>query len=265
MMPILIDFGPFQIYTYGLLMALAFIAALIIGLRLAPRYGLDKALIWDWMFFVLLGAIIGARLLYLFVERHHLDWSFSNLLNLLLHAGGVFYGGFIGAFLASVLFLRRRKVSIWLAADIAAPAVALGQGIGRWGCFFAGCCWGKPTNVPWAIVFNNPVAGERMGTPLGVHLHPTQIYESLFTLLLAGVLLRLHRRPHREGDIWWLYLPAYAIGRFIIEFFRGDPRGQWLWFSTSQWIALVIVLISIWWWAGYRRRMSEVSPAIENS
>ncbi len=259
MKPILIDFGPFQLYTYGLMLALAFIAALLMGLRLAPRYGLEKTLIWDWMFFVLIGAIVGARGLYLFVERHHLDWSFGNLFNIILHSGGVFYGGLIGAVVTSVLFLRHHRVPIWLAADIAAPAVALGQGIGRWGCFFAGCCWGKPTDVPWSIVFTSPIAGERMGTPLGVHLHPTQIYESIFTLLLAGFLLWFHGRSHRYGDIWWTYLPVYAVGRFIIEFYRGDPRGQWLWFSTSQWIALGVMVVSLAWWVIYRRRMPVFS------
>ena len=254
MWPILVSFGSFQIYTYGVLIALAFIGAMTVGLKLGPRYGLEKPLIWDWMFFVLLGAILGARLLYLALEWKHVKWSLRQLGDLFIHSGGVFYGGFVGAILASVWFLRRRQVSIWLAADIAAPAVALGQGIGRWGCFFAGCCWGKTTSLPWAITFHNEVTGRLMGTPLNTPLHPTQLYESFFTLALAGWLWHRHRRKHRRGDLWWGYVAVYATGRFLIEFFRDDPRGRFAWFFTSQWFALAAVALTLVWVFFYRAR-----------
>lgn len=260
MWPILFQIGSLQIYTYGVLVALAFISALTLALRMGPRYGLGKNLIWDWMFFVLLGAIGGARLLYIMIEWKSIQWSLRSLWDLVVHSGGVFYGGFVGAVVASILFLRKRSIPIWLAADIAAPAVALGQGIGRWGCFFAGCCWGKPTHLPWSVTFTNEIAQRWMGTPLNTPLHPTQIYESFFTLILAGWLTWRLRSKHRRSDIWWSYVALYAMGRFAIEFLRNDPRGTLGPFSTSQWFALAAMTTVIIWWIFYRSRQPLDQP-----
>ncbi len=260
MWPVFLRLGPITIYTYGVLVAAGFLAALLLTLRQAPRFGVDKAFVWDWSFYVLLGAILGARLLYWVVERPSIRWDWRGIADVFLHAGGVFYGGFLGAVLVSLWFLRRRGVSVWTAGDLVAAPLALGHAIGRVGCLSAGCCYGQPTHVPWAVTFTNPLAGELIGTPLNVPVHPTQVYESLWNLLLAGGLMGLARWPgRRPGDLWWAYVGLYAVGRFVIEFYRGDPRGAWGGLSTSQWIAIGAVgatLVGLWGRRG-RRPLGE--------
>ena len=126
--------------------------------------------------------------------------------------------------------------------DVFAPGIALGHVIGRLGCLFAGCCFGRPTSVPWAITFNSEFAAQNVGTPLNVPLHPTQLYEAGAELLILGFLLAFERkgRPF-PGRTFWAYMLLYGISRFIIEIYRGDPRGMVGTLSTSQFVSLLIV------------------------
>ena len=128
-----------------------------------------------------------------------------------------------------------------------APGIALGHVVGRFGCLFAGCCYGKPTTMPWGITFTDPFAAANVGTPLGVPLHPTQLYEAGAELLILVVLLldRTRRAGRSPGRTFWLYMLLYAISRFIIEFFRGDERGTVGMFSTSQFISIVLAPLAI--------------------
>jgi phosphatidylglycerol:prolipoprotein diacylglycerol transferase len=168
-----------------------------------------------------------------------------------LRSGGVFYGGLIGAVAALVLLLRKRRIAFWTFVDMAAPAAALGHAIGRVGCFLAGCCWGRECSLPWAVTFTDPAAERNVGVPLNVPLHPTQLYESAGLLALCGLLLALGRR--RPGQVFAVYLGGYALLRFTIEFFRGDPRGSVFGgaLSTSQLIALAgfTAALGIAWWS----------------
>ena len=157
--------------------------------------------------------------------------------------GLVFYGGFLLAALVGVIFTRYRGYAVDEIADCLAPALALGQGIGRWGCFFAGCCYGKPTPLPWGVRFKDPASL----APLGVQLHPVQLYESAGDLLIAALLwLMLQRRKDdAHGEIFWLYVLLYGILRFAMETLRGDDRGPvYGGLAPSQIIALVAILIS---------------------
>jgi len=135
---------------------------------------------------------------------------------------------------------------LWTTCDVFAPGIALGHVVGRFGCFFAGCCYGKPTTKPWGITFTNTFAHDNVGTPLGMPLHPTQLYEAGAELLILAVLLYSERkgRPF-AGRTFWLYMLLYAISRFIIEFFRGDERGTVFMFSTSQFISLLLAPLAV--------------------
>jgi phosphatidylglycerol:prolipoprotein diacylglycerol transferase len=178
----------------------------------------------------------------------------QNPLNLLsldfIRSGGVFYGGFVGAVAVGYVLIRRYGLPWWKTADAFAPGIALGQAIGRQGCFAAGCCWGKPTTLPWAVEFSE--AGHMVtGVPLGVHLHPTQLYESFAALALFLFLLWLHRRKRFDGQVILFYAVLYGAVRFSIEFVRDDPRGDiaglttLTHLSTSQLISLIVGLASL--------------------
>jgi phosphatidylglycerol:prolipoprotein diacylglycerol transferase len=178
----------------------------------------------------------------------------------------VFYGGLIAAVLVSVWYLRRHAMPLWPTCDVFAPGIALGHAIGRLGCLFAGCCYGQPTTLPWGIVFSDPFAASYVGTPLGVHLHPTQLYEAGAELVILAVLLFSERRGRPfAGRTFWIYTLLYAISRFVIEFFRGDERGSLLGLSTSQFISAVLVPLSVFMLIRLARRLAAVEKPVGGS
>jgi phosphatidylglycerol:prolipoprotein diacylglycerol transferase len=162
-----------------------------------------------------------------------------------LQAGGVFYGGLIAALVVAVWYLRKTGLPAFQTADVFAPGIALGHGIGRLGCFAAGCCWGAQCDRPWAVTFTNPEAKQLVGVPLNVPLHPTQIYEAAAEFLIFAILLWRIRRPYAKGAIISLYLVLYSTARFLVEFYRvhdqPNPFGGPL--NTSQWISLGLLLL----------------------
>jgi len=241
MYPILIEFGFFKIFTYGLLVATGFLVAILLASSRAEKEGLDSQKVLDLCFYVMVSALLGARLLYVIVEyRYFLD---SPLEIFKFWKGGlVFYGGLILGVLISLWYLKRNQMPMWKTADLLAPSIALGQLIGRWGCFFAGCCYGKKTDVAWGITFTDP----RSLAPLEISLHPTQVYLSLNAVFIFIFLMWLSKRKLFDGQILWSYGILYSIGRFSIEYFRGDDRGfpveQVL--STSQFVGVFIFSFS---------------------
>ena len=250
MYPELFRIGNFPVNTYGVLLATAFLLALVVAARLAGRDGLPRERIYDLGLWLLLAAIVGSKILLLVVEPEYRAHPL-NLFSLdFLRSGGVFYGGFIFAVATAYVLVRRYKLPWWQTADAFAPAIALGNAIGRQGCFAAGCCWGKPTSLPWGVEFTER-AHEITGVPLGVHLHPTQLYESFATFIFFLFLLWLHRHKKFRGQVILTYAVLYAVMRFIIEFFRDDPRGDILGLttriglSTSQMIALLVGAASL--------------------
>jgi phosphatidylglycerol:prolipoprotein diacylglycerol transferase len=246
MYPELFRIGGFPVNTYGVLLALAFMAALFVSSRLGARDGLPRDRVFDLGLWMLLGGLIGSKLLLMLAEPEYgADWR--NLLSIdFLRSGGVWYGGFLGGLLTGVLLIRRYRLSFWKVLDAFAPGVAIGQAVGRQGCFAAGCCWGRPTDAPWGVVFGEE-AHRITGVPLGVHLHPTQLYESAAALIIFLFLYWLHRRKRFDGQIIAAYAVLYGLTRFTIEFFRDDPRGDILGLttltglSTSQLISLLLV------------------------
>jgi phosphatidylglycerol:prolipoprotein diacylglycerol transferase len=257
--PQLFTLGPLTFYTYGALLALAFLAGLYVATARARRLGLESARVLDLGILVIVAAIVGAKLLLLLVEWPSVTKDPGEIWSV-LRAGGVFYGGLVTAVAAAFWFLRRHHLPLWTVCDAFAPGIALGHVIGRLGCLMAGCCYGKPTSLPWGITFHDPIAASHSGTPLDIALHPTQLYESGAEALILAVLLLTERTRNTQGPggeritvlgrqypgrTFWLYLALYAVSRFAIEFFRGDDRGAVLSFSTSQAISLVIFPLSL--------------------
>jgi phosphatidylglycerol:prolipoprotein diacylglycerol transferase len=253
MFPRLLELGPITLYSYGLLLALAYLAGLRLALIRARARGLNGDRVMDLGIWIIVSALVGAKLLLLYQDWHLFTTDPRQLLSL-AQSGGVFYGGLILAVVVALWYIRRHQLPMWTTTDVFAPGIALGHVIGRIGCFLAGCCYGKETTVPWSVVFTDPFALANAGTPLNVHLHPTQLYESgAEAVILAGLLYFEKRGRAFPGRTFWSYMLAYAVSRFVIEFFRGD-RGRGLYFgdavSLSQIISIVLVPLSVvmlWW------------------
>lgn len=251
MYPELFRIGSFPVTTYGIWLALGMLFALFAASRLAARDGLKRDNIYDLGLWTLVGGLVGSKVLMFFVEENVQVFTLD-----FLRSGGVFYGGLIGGFLAVVVIVRYYKLPFWKVADAFAPAVALGQAFGRQGCFAAGCCWGKPTDLPWGVHFSK-LGNEYTGVPIygpdggDLHLHPTQLIESFTMLAVFGLLFWLHRRKKFDGQILIAYGIIYSIFRFSVEFIRDDPRGDLFGLttltglSTSQIVSLIVAASSV--------------------
>ena len=246
MYPKLFELGAINVYTYGVLLAAAYLTGLQVALVRARRHGLDPNRVMDLGIYVIISALIGAKLMLLIVEFEHFSLSLADLW-VLLRSGGVFYGGLFLAVPVALWYMRRHRMPTWPTCDIFAPGIALGQAIGRIGCLMAGCCFGRPTSMPWGITFTNPLAASNVGTPLGVTLHPTQLYESGVDLFIFAFLLLTERRGRPfHGRTFWGYALLYGIARFIIEIYRGDERGTVFdVLSTSQFLSILVVPLSL--------------------
>jgi phosphatidylglycerol---prolipoprotein diacylglyceryl transferase len=240
----------FTIHTFGVLLALAYLTALGWLVRGARRVGLNADAVTSLGVWAIVGALVGAKAL--LVLRSIGDditvpsdlWSMS-----VLTSAGDFYGGFIGGLIASALFFwRHPRLPFWRVADLCGPAIALGQAIGRIGCFMAGDDYGRPTTVPWAVTFTDPEVANIGGAPLGVPVHPVQLYESAVCLVLFGFLVWFGRRKHVEGDVIAAYTLLYAAARFALEFFRGDADRGFVFgglLSTSQFIGVIMFVAAL--------------------
>jgi phosphatidylglycerol:prolipoprotein diacylglycerol transferase len=245
MYPEIFHIGSFPINTYGVFLALAFLCAILIAVKLAARDGLPKEKIYDLSLWMLLASLVGSKLLMLFTEPEYRDHPLQLLSLDFLRSGGVFYGGFIAAVLTGFFLMKRYNLPWWKTADACAPGIAIGNFFGRQGCFAAGCCWGKPTTLPWGVKFTE-LGHDITGVPTNTYLHPTQLYESFAMLLVFLFLLWLHKNKRFSGQVILAYALLYSIVRFAIEFVRDDPRGDILGLttltglSTSQLISLIV-------------------------
>jgi phosphatidylglycerol:prolipoprotein diacylglycerol transferase len=266
MYPVLFRIGNFPINTYGVFLALAFLCAILITVKLGERDGLPRQKIYDLSLWMLLASLIGSKILMFFTEPEYRDHPFQLLSLDFLRSGGVFYGGLLGAVLTGYFLMRRYKLPWWRTADACAPGIAIGNFFGRQGCFAAGCCWGKPTSLPWGVKFTE-LGHEITGVPINGPLHPTQLYESFSMLIVFFFLLWLHKHRRFSGQVILCYALLYSIIRFAIEFVRDDPRGDVLGLtsatglSTSQIISLIVgtaalILLIIRW-----RQNSSVAKA----
>ena len=254
MYPKLVQWGDFFIPTYGVLLAIAFLTALWLAGKLGSRVGLHADRIVDIGLIAALSGIAGAKLgMFLF------DWDYfsqhpAQIFSLsTLQAAGVFQTGLLLSIAVSIWYMRRKQMPVLRTMDVFAPGIAIGHAIGRLGCFVAGCCWGTPTHLPWAVTFTSQDSHERFGTPINIPLHPSQLYESGAELIILGVLLAMFRRPHRDGYIVAWYLVLYSLVRFLIEFVRNHEQSLVWGLSLTQWISLATLLAGIYMLARLRR------------
>ena len=243
MYPILLKLGPLTLHTYGFFVALGFLLALTWTHHESLRRGLDPEIFHDLFFYIVVAALIGARFFYVALNFSYFRQDPLAILRL-WEGGLVFYGGFLFAVPVFIWRIRRWQKPAFEILDVGTPALVLAQAVGRMGCLSAGCCYGKPCDLGIAIIFNNPLSH----APLHQALHPTQIYHALANLAIFIVLVIISRRSSRRGILVVGYLLLYGALRFIVEFWRGDPRGFLDGFSTSQWISVGLVISGILLW-----------------
>lgn len=248
MLPRLFHVGYFSIYSYGMLTALGFLFAILWPTSLAKKEGISETKMEGLGLLIVLSAGVGSKLLtaWDYPEFYSSDWTHF-LSDQILGRGGVFYGGFLLAVACSAAYCRLVDLPGWQVADAVAPGLALAQGLGRVGCFLAGCCWGTPTELPFGVTFRSELAHNLTGVPLQVRLHPTQLYEATLVLSAIPFLMWLRKKRSFFGQVILVYVLFYAVARFFLEFLRGDPRGYHFshLLSTSQLIGLFIIPLAI--------------------
>ncbi|WP_394926548.1 prolipoprotein diacylglyceryl transferase [uncultured Robinsoniella sp.] len=234
MRPDLFSIGPITIHGYGLMIGIGFLAAILIGMKRAEKHGLDKDIVFNMGLLCIVGGMLGAKILYVITEWNNIIHS-KNLWSDLAY-GFVVYGGIIGGILILYVYSRFKKLNFLQYMDLIVPSVSIGQGFGRIGCLLAGCCYGRETDCPIGIVFHNSEFA-----PNGVSLLPTQIFSSIGDFLIAGFLIWYAGKQKKDGKVISMYLILYGVGRFIVEIFRNDPRGNVGMLSTSQFISIFMV------------------------
>lgn len=242
MLPDLFSVGPLTIHTYGVFVALGFVTGILVTVKLGKDQGIPPQQVMDMAFFMILWAIVGSRLLYILINvsyyrAHPLD-AFK-----IWQGGLVFSGGLIAVAGAMTWYLRRHRLSFWATGDLWAPALALGQALGRIGCFMAGCCYGQPTDLPWGVVFSHP----HTLAPQNIPLHPTQAYSALGGFAIFFILLFLYSRRKFQGQVFLWYLILHSTARLFVERFRGDERGllPGTDMTLTQLLATVILILAV--------------------
>ena len=265
MFPQLFHIGSFYLPTYGFLVACGVLIGLWISVRNSEKQGINGDDAWNLGIMVVLAGIIGAKLLYIVN-----DWSFyahnwRDIFSLnTLQAGGVFSGGLIAALITAAWYMHRHRMPPLRTVDAFAPGLAFGHVLGRVGCFSAGCCYGKPTNHFWGVVFTNPLAKSVSGTPLGVRIEPTQLIEAVAEFINFLLLTWLLGRKRFDGQVWASFMILYGIERYFIEFLRDDPgRGEVFngLMTGTQLIAILLVIGGgLIWWLKSSAQPSALSP-----
>jgi phosphatidylglycerol---prolipoprotein diacylglyceryl transferase len=241
MYPIFFEIFNIKIYTYGFFVAMGFLAGITLAKKEALRLSEDPEKITDLCFYILLFSIIGARIFYVFTNPELYIRRPLEIFKL-WNGGLVFYGGFLAALVVGIIYVKKHNLSILKTADILSPSIALGHFIGRIGCFFAGCCYGRICELPWAVRFTH----EHTLAPAGIYLHPTQIYSALSNLIIFIIIMNIRKFKKLDGQVFLIYVMIYGIMRSIIEIFRGDFRGIMLLhtFSISQLIGITASIIA---------------------
>ena len=235
----LFSIGPFTVHGYGLMIAIGILAAYVTAEYRAKKHGLDPDKIFYLVIWAVVGGFAGAKVLYFLTRLKDIMENPRVLLD--LADGFVVYGGIIGGIFSAMAYCKIKKMPFLKYFDLVMPSVALAQGFGRIGCFLAGCCYGRETDSALGIVFHNSSYA-----PNDVKLLPTQLISSGLDFLLCAVLILLDRKKKGDGQIAGAYLVLYSIGRFILEFYRGDLiRGNVGALTTSQFIAIFVAMAGV--------------------
>lgn len=241
MWPVLFKLGPFVIYSYWVCIALGYLAAYFVIERNARRYGINDRIAGEAVLIAVVVGLSGARLLHLITEYEEYRGDPWKILKL-WEGGLVFYGGLVTALLAIIWCLKREGVAVGTGLDAITPGLALGHGIGRIGCFLAGCCYGTPSQLPWAVTFRDAASLAPLRTPI----HPAQLYESAGVFVIFLVLILLSKRPSLKGTLFWVYLMLYSVLRFFLEFVRGDTYpGKMSSLSLLQEVSIVLFVLAV--------------------
>ncbi|HEY6442369.1 MAG TPA: prolipoprotein diacylglyceryl transferase [Candidatus Acidoferrales bacterium] len=269
MHPVLLQIGSITIYTYGVLAAAGFLVGLWLAYRQAPRAGLNPHSVWNLGVYGILLALLMSKVWLIFSSWDYYLAHPADIFSMAtFQSAGTFYGGILGGILWVVLYTHFQKMPLLAVLDVVAAPVALGHAIGRIGCFVAGCCYGKPTSLPWGVTFTSPIAEKIAGTPLHVSLHPTQLYEAGAEFLNVLILIWLGARQRFAGQLIGAYFVLYGIERGTIEVFRGDPGRTMMFHGTVSLMqivsAVLIVAGASLWWRGLRAR-STAPVAMERA
>lgn len=223
MHPILIRLGPLTIASYGFMFAIGVLLAILLAFRKAKTENLDLKVFTDFIFYVMIISLLGAKLLLVLTNiGYYLKYPAE--IKFIVTSGGTFFGGLIAGALFTVWYIRRHALSYRILGDIAGPSLALGHFFGRLGCFAAGCCWGREAgHFPLAVTFSSAKANFLTGVPLHVAIYPTQLFEALLNLCNFVILYFAYKKRTFKGQIFALYILNYALIRFAVEYFRGDP------------------------------------------
>lgn len=247
-----IHIGPITLHMYGIMIAIGYVSAFLISEKRAKKQGMNPDILYGIFWCAIFGGALGSKILYYTVNIQEVIKDPSILLN--FQNGWVVYGGIIGGVLTSWGYIRFKKEDFVSYLDLVLPAVALAQGFGRIGCFFAGCCYGRETDSALGITY-----WQSDFAPNGVKLVPTQIYSSIGDFAIAFLLMAYAKKKPAKGRVAAGYCIMYSIGRFIIEMFRNDYRGEFGALSTSQLISVFILILGIgmYFWAGKCQSKAE--------
>ena len=261
MHPILIKIFGITIYTYGFMFALGIGTGIFLSLWTAKKEGIDTDKFSDLIFWTVIVGIVGAKLLLIITNPQMLKSPtfFSDI----LRSGGTFYGGIVFGLPFVIIYARKKKLPLLKLSDIVAPYIALGHGFGRLGCFSAGCCYGRPTDSFLGVMFKNPIAHQNTGVPLYTRIYPTQLMESILNFMNFIVLFIFYRKKKYDGTVFILYVMNYAVIRFFLEFFRGDPDRGYVFggvdrpfssLSVPQLISLIGFFGGLYFWIKIKKK-----------
>src|SRR5690606_8880439 len=244
----------FQVYWYGILAAAGFLLGFRTASTRAPRAGISGDAVMGLAPWIIIGAVVGARVLYVisYWDEQFAGKPISAVFN--MRTGLVFYGGLIGSSLGTILYCWKNKIHLSRMADVMAPSIALGHAFGRVGCFMTGCCYGKPCDLPWAVHFPEDHYTK------GIGVHPTQLYESALNLMFYAGLAWIYRRRKFDGQVFAIYLIGYAVIRTVTEMFRGDYTQYYLGgiATPGQTVSIIILAagLALWW----KQRSGRLTP-----
>lgn len=257
MLPVLFEMGPLSVYAWGFTLSLAILAGTFTAIRLAKSIGIESDRILDLVIVLVIGGVVGARLFYVLIYEPDKYWREPLQVFAIWQGGLVYYGALIGGFISGTWYVIRKKLPFWPLADVVAPALALGYGIVRIGCFLNGCCYGTETGTFLGVVF--PYIE---GTPCldAAPRYPTQLFSSLLGFGIFGLLLFLWKRRRFDGQIFLLFVILYSIGRSVVEVFRENLTvfGN---ITVSQLVSAVILVPAvILFWRKAREVKDEGGP-----